>query len=81
VPAVHLLLGDLEAATAVRAHAAPAVHVRGRVTTAVLDALLAAAAGHEHRASDHLENALACGCPKPRALSLTWCFTPESVTP
>ena len=42
---VHLLLGDLEAATAVRAHAAPAVHVRGRVTTAVLDALLAAAAG------------------------------------
>jgi hypothetical protein len=22
-----------------------------------------------------------CGCPKPRALSLTWCFTPESVTP
>ena len=60
---VHLLLGDLEAATAVRAHAAPAVHVRGRVTTAVLDALLAAAAGHEHRATDHLENALATAAP------------------
>ena len=60
---VHLLLGDLEAATALRAHAAPAVHVRGRVTTAVLDALLAAAAGHEHRATDHLENALATAAP------------------
>jgi LuxR family transcriptional regulator, maltose regulon positive regulatory protein len=60
---VHLLLGDLEAATAVRAHAAPAVHVRGRVTTAVLDALLAAAAGHEHQATDHLENALATAAP------------------
>jgi LuxR family maltose regulon positive regulatory protein len=60
---VHLLLGDLEAATAVRAHVAPAVHVRGRVTLAVLDALLAAAAGHEHRASDHLENALVTAAP------------------
>jgi LuxR family maltose regulon positive regulatory protein len=60
---VHLLLGDLQAATAVRAHAAPAIHVRGRVTTAVLDALLAAAAGHEHRATDHLENALATAAP------------------
>ena len=60
---VHLLLGDLEAATAVRAHATPAVHVRGRVTTAVLDALLATAAGHEHRATDHLENALATAAP------------------
>jgi len=60
---VHLLLGDLEAATALRAHAAPAVHVRGRVTIAVLDALLAAAAGHEHRATDHLENALATAAP------------------
>jgi LuxR family maltose regulon positive regulatory protein len=60
---VHLLLGDLEAATALRAHAAPAVHVRGRVTTAVLDALLVSAAGHEHRATDHLENALATAAP------------------
>jgi LuxR family maltose regulon positive regulatory protein len=60
---VHLLLGDLEAATALRAHAAPAIHVRGRVTTAVLDALLAAAAGHEHQATDHLENALATAAP------------------
>ena len=37
--------------------------MRGRVTTAVLDALLAAAAGHEHRATDHLENALATAAP------------------
>ena len=22
-----------------------------------------------------------CGCPKPRALWLTWCFTPEGDTP
>jgi len=60
---VHLLLGDREAATTVRASAGPADHVRGRVTTAVLDALLAAAAGDEDRASDHLEDALTAAMP------------------
>jgi LuxR family maltose regulon positive regulatory protein len=60
---VHLLLGDLEAATAVRASARPADHVRGRATTAVLDALLAAAAGDEDRAGDHLEDALTAAMP------------------
>jgi LuxR family maltose regulon positive regulatory protein len=60
---VHLLLGDLEAATKVRASARPADHVRGRATTAVLDALLAAAAGDEDRASDHLEDALTAAMP------------------
>jgi LuxR family maltose regulon positive regulatory protein len=60
---VHLLLGDLEAATAVRARARPADHVRARTTTAVLDALLAAAAGDEERAGDHLEDALTAAMP------------------
>ena len=60
---VHLLLGDLEAATTVRARARPADHVRGRATTAVLDALLAAAAGDADRASDHLEDALTAAMP------------------
>jgi len=60
---VHLLLGDLEAATAVRASARPADHVRGRTTTAVLDALLAAAAGDADRADDHVEDALTAAMP------------------
>jgi LuxR family transcriptional regulator, maltose regulon positive regulatory protein len=60
---VHLLLGDLEAATAVRASARPADHVRGRTTTAVLDTLLAAAAGDENRACGHLEDALTAAMP------------------
>jgi LuxR family maltose regulon positive regulatory protein len=60
---VHLLLGDLEAATTVRASARPADHVRGRATTAVLDALLAAAAGEEDRAGEHLEDALTAAMP------------------
>ena len=63
VARVHLLLGDLRAAAAIRAGAAPADHVRGRVSTAVLDALLAAAAGDEDRASDHLEDALTAAVP------------------
>ena len=62
VARVHLLLGDLPAAAAIRASAAP-VHARGRVTTAVLDALLAAAAGDEDGASDHIEDALAAAAP------------------
>jgi LuxR family transcriptional regulator, maltose regulon positive regulatory protein len=60
---VHLLLGDLPAAAAIRAGAVPAGHVRGRVTVAVLDALLAAAAGDEDRATDHVEDALAGAVP------------------
>ena len=60
---VHRLLGDLEAATTVRARARTAEHVRGRTTTAVLDALLAAAAGDADRASDHLEDALTAAMP------------------
>jgi LuxR family maltose regulon positive regulatory protein len=55
---VHLLLGDLPTATAIRADVTPPDHVRGHVTTAVLDTLLATAADHEDRASAHLENAL-----------------------
>jgi LuxR family transcriptional regulator, maltose regulon positive regulatory protein len=60
---VHLLLGDVGAATAARANARPAVHVRGRVTVAVLDALLAVAVGDEDLATDHLEDALAAAAP------------------
>ncbi len=60
---VHLLLGDLRAATAVRAGARPPAHVRGRVAVAVLDALLAAAAGDEDRATDHIEDALTAAVP------------------
>ena len=48
---VHQLLGDAGAATAVRASARPAAHVRGRVNIAVLDALLAAETGDEDRTS------------------------------
>ncbi|HEY0815507.1 MAG TPA: LuxR C-terminal-related transcriptional regulator [Pseudonocardia sp.] len=55
---VHLLLDDLGAATEARASAGPASHMRGRVTVAVLDALLATAAGDEDRAIDHIEDAL-----------------------
>jgi LuxR family maltose regulon positive regulatory protein len=62
VARVHLLLGDPPAAAAIRASASP-VHARGRVTTAVLDALLAAAAGDEDGASDHIEDALAAAAP------------------
>jgi LuxR family maltose regulon positive regulatory protein len=60
---VHLLLGDLSAAAAIRAGAPRAVHVRGRVTAAVLDTLLAAAAGDEDRAIDRLEDALTAAMP------------------
>jgi DNA-binding NarL/FixJ family response regulator len=56
---VHLLLGDLPTTAAIRASATPAVHVRGRVTTALLDTLLAAATGDEDRAIDRFEDALA----------------------
>jgi LuxR family transcriptional regulator, maltose regulon positive regulatory protein len=63
VARVHLLLGDLPAAAAIRASAAPAAHARGRVTTAVLDTLLAAEAGDENRATDRLEDALAAAAP------------------
>jgi LuxR family maltose regulon positive regulatory protein len=60
---VQLLLGSLSAASAIRAGAARAVHPRGQVTMAVLDTLLAAAAGHEDRAIDRLEDALAVAAP------------------
>jgi LuxR family transcriptional regulator, maltose regulon positive regulatory protein len=63
VARVHLLLDDLPAAAAIRAGAAPPGHARGQVTAAVLDALLAAAAGDEDRATDHLEGALAAAEP------------------
>ena len=56
---VHLLLGDLPTKAAIRASATPAVHVRGRVTTALLDTLLAAATGDEDRAIDRFKDALA----------------------
>jgi LuxR family transcriptional regulator, maltose regulon positive regulatory protein len=60
---VHLLLGDIGAATAVRASTHPAAHVRGRVNIAVLDALLATETGDEDRAMDHIEDALAAAAP------------------
>jgi LuxR family maltose regulon positive regulatory protein len=60
---VHLLLGDLRAATAARVSAGQALHVRARVTAAVLDALLAAAAGDEDRATSHIEEALVAAAP------------------
>ena len=63
VARVHLLLGDPTSAAAIRAGIAPAAHVRGRVTAAVLDALLAAASGDEDRASEHIEDALAAAAP------------------
>jgi LuxR family maltose regulon positive regulatory protein len=63
VARVHLQLGDLPAAAAIRADAAPARDVRGRVDTAVLDTLLAAAVGDEDQATHHIEDALAAATP------------------
>jgi LuxR family maltose regulon positive regulatory protein len=63
VARVHLLLGDLPAAAAIRAGVTPARYVRGRVSTAVLDTLLAAAAGDEEQATDHIEDALTAAMP------------------
>ena len=60
---VQLLLGNLSAASDIRAGAARAVHPRGQVTMAVLDTLLAAAGGDEDRAIDRLEDALAAAVP------------------
>lgn len=64
VARVHLLLGDLPAAAALRATAAPAPHVRGTVTRAVLDTLLAVAAGDPDLAVGHLEDALTAAAPR-----------------
>jgi LuxR family transcriptional regulator, maltose regulon positive regulatory protein len=63
VARVSLLLGDLSTAVAIRAGAAPARHVRGQVSEAVLDTLLAAAAENEDRAIDRLEDALVAAVP------------------
>jgi len=63
VARVHLLLGDLSSAAAVRIGATPARHPRARVTAAVLDTLLAATAGNEDQATDHLEDALTAAMP------------------
>jgi LuxR family maltose regulon positive regulatory protein len=63
VARVHLLLGDIPAAAAARAGTPMARHVRARVSTAVLDALLAVAAGDEDQAIDDVEDALTAAMP------------------
>ena len=63
VARVHLLLGDLPAAAAIRAAATPARDVRRRVGAAVLDTLLAAAAGDDDQAIHHIEDALTAAMP------------------
>ncbi|WP_343941507.1 helix-turn-helix transcriptional regulator, partial [Pseudonocardia zijingensis] len=60
---VHLLLGGLPEAAALRASAAAASHVRGQVVGGVFDTLLAAAAGDEDLALDRLEDALVAAAP------------------
>jgi LuxR family transcriptional regulator, maltose regulon positive regulatory protein len=56
---VHLLLGERSAAVDIRGAATRPAHARGQVTAAVLDTLLAVAAGNEDRAIERLEHALA----------------------
>jgi LuxR family transcriptional regulator, maltose regulon positive regulatory protein len=60
---LYLLLGDVQTATAIRADASAAHHVRARVDEAVLDALLAQAVGDQERALDRTEDALAAAVP------------------
>jgi LuxR family maltose regulon positive regulatory protein len=60
---LHLLIGDVPAATAIRSASGTARHVRERVEGAVLDALLAIATGEEQRALDRIEDALAAAVP------------------
>jgi len=60
---LHLLIGDVPVAAAIRSASATAGHVRARVEGAVLDALLAIATGEEQRALDRIEDALAAAAP------------------
>ncbi len=60
---LHLLIGDVPVAVAIRGEAATADHVRARVEGAVLDALLATATGDERRALDRIEDAMAASVP------------------
>jgi len=60
---LHLLMGDVPAAAAIRSASATAGHVRAQVEGAVLDALLALATGAEQRALDRIEDALAAAVP------------------
>jgi LuxR family transcriptional regulator, maltose regulon positive regulatory protein len=68
-----LVLGDRPGAVAVRAHIDVPDHPRGRVDTALLDALIAAADGDEEAALDRLETALAAAVP----WGLRWAFLAE----
>ena len=71
---VRLLLGDVPAAVAARARVQPGRHPRARVETALLDALLADAAGDRDRALALLEEALVAAAP----WGLRWTFLVES---
>ena len=63
VARLHLLIGEVPVAAAIRSASATAGHVRARVEGAVLDALLALATGEERRALDRIEDALAAAAP------------------
>jgi ATP/maltotriose-dependent transcriptional regulator MalT len=69
-----LLLGDGSAAAAARNRIDPASHPRARVDTAVLDALLADAAGNEEGAQGHLEDALVAAAPS----GMRWTFLADA---
>ena len=63
VARLHLLIGEVPVAAAIRSASATAGHVRARVEGAVLDALLALATGEERGALDRIEDALAAAAP------------------
>ena len=60
---VFLLLGDVPAAMAARAQVEAIDHPRGSVDTALLDVLLAVAAGDQEGALERLEDAVAAAAP------------------